>query len=255
MSICWELALFTLTLGCQTTLPHGGCTVEVQGCPCLEPRQPAPPRPNQVLPLPPRPSLPPPHLAPLPVWRLSTRQGTGHTAPGSAGAFCCHLRTLVPRVLEALYPPISAVTDSGRDRGHFGVLPAVHPEHILFSRFICWSSLRCLLKNLNYCLQKDCKITVLNFKNKIFIFNLQVKLEKESNQSFFHTEKENLHVTTSQNTVHATPSSSPFSSVSAACHHKACPGPAGAREEGRLAPLSPGRMGRLPLLLPKFKWH
>ena len=158
-------------------------------------------------------------------------------------------------MLAALYPPISAVTDSGRDRGHFGVLPAVHPEHILFSRFICWSSLRCLLKNLNYCLQKDCKITVLNFKNKIFIFNLQVKLEKESNQSFFHTEKENLHVTTSQNTVHATPSSSPFSSVSAACHHKACPGPAGAREEGRLAPLSPGRMGRLPLLLPKFKWH
>ena len=31
--------------------------------------------------------------------------------------------------------------------------------------------------NLNCCFQKDCKIIVLNFKNKIFIFNLKVKLE------------------------------------------------------------------------------
>ena len=84
-SICCELALLTSTLGCQTTLPRGGCTVEVQGCPCLEPWQPAPPTPSQVLPLPPRPSLPPPLLAPLPASRLSTHQGTGHTAPGSAG--------------------------------------------------------------------------------------------------------------------------------------------------------------------------
>ena len=158
-------------------------------------------------------------------------------------------------MLEALYPPISAVTDSGRDRVQFGVLPTVHPEHILFFLLYLLEFSEMTFENLNGCFQKDCKITVLNFKNKIFIFNLQVKLEKESNQSFFHTEKENLHVTTSQNTVHATPSSSPFSSVSAACHHKACPGLAGAREEGRLAPLSPGRMGRLPLLLPKFKWH
>ena len=33
-------------------------------------------------------------------------------------------------------------------------------------------------ENLNCCFQKDCKITVLNFKNKIFIFNLKVKLER-----------------------------------------------------------------------------
>ena len=178
MSICWELALFTLTLGCQTTLPRGGCTVEVQGCPCLEPRQPVPPRPRQVLPLPPRPSLPPPLLAPLPASRLSTRQGTGHTAPGSAGAFCCHLRTSVPRVLEALYPPISAVTDSGRDRVQFGVPPAVHPEHILFFSLYLLEFSEMSFENLNCCFQKDCKITVLNFKNKIFIFNLKVKLER-----------------------------------------------------------------------------
>ena len=31
--------------------------------------------------------------------------------------------------------------------------------------------------NLNCCFQKDHKVTVLNFKNKIFSFNLQVKLE------------------------------------------------------------------------------
>ena len=33
-------------------------------------------------------------------------------------------------------------------------------------------------ENLSCCFQKDCKITVLNFKNKIFIFNLKVKLER-----------------------------------------------------------------------------
>ena len=33
-------------------------------------------------------------------------------------------------------------------------------------------------ENLNSCFQKDCKITVLNFKKKIFIFNLKVKLER-----------------------------------------------------------------------------
>ena len=77
-STCCELALLTSTLGCQTTLPRGGCKVEVQGCPCLEPRQPAPPRAHQVLHHPPPPSLPPPLLAPLPPSRLSTSQSTGH---------------------------------------------------------------------------------------------------------------------------------------------------------------------------------
>ena len=33
-------------------------------------------------------------------------------------------------------------------------------------------------ENLNCCFQKDCKIPVLNFKNKIFIFHLKVKLER-----------------------------------------------------------------------------
>ena len=37
-------------------------------------------------------------------------------------------------------------------------------------------------------------------------------------------------------------------------HRKACPGPPGARAEGRPAPLCPGRVGRLLHLLPKFTW-
>src|SRR5574337_336660 len=99
--------------------------VEVQGCPCLEPRQPAPPRPRL--------SLPPlswlhshPHGSPL-----ARAQAT---CSWLSPALCCHLRTSVPRVLWVLYPPISAITHSGRDRVQFGVLPAVHPEHVLFFR-------------------------------------------------------------------------------------------------------------------------
>ena len=88
------------------------------------------------------------------------------------------LEDLSPRVLGALYPPISAVTDSGRDRVQFGVPPAVHPEHILFFSLYLLEFSEMSFENLNCCFQKDCKITVLNFKNKIFIFNLKVKLER-----------------------------------------------------------------------------
>ena len=81
-------------------------------------------------------------------------------------------------MLEALYPPISAVTNSGRDGVRFGVLPTVHPEHILFFLLYLLEFSEMTFENLNGCFQKDCKITVLNFKKKIFIFNLQVKLER-----------------------------------------------------------------------------
>ena len=130
-STCCELALLTSTLGCQTTLPRGGCKVEVQGCPCLEPRQPAPPRAHQVLHHPPPPSLPPlswPHSHP----RGSPLARAQATCSWLSLDLCCHLRTSVPRVLGVLYPPISRITHSGRDRVQFGVPPAVHPEHVLF---------------------------------------------------------------------------------------------------------------------------
>ena len=81
-------------------------------------------------------------------------------------------------MLEALYPPISAVTNSGRDGVRFGVLPTVHPEHILFFLLYLLEFSEMTFENLNGCFQKDCKITVLNFKKKIFIFNLKVKLER-----------------------------------------------------------------------------
>ena len=81
-------------------------------------------------------------------------------------------------MLGALYPPISAVTNSGRDGVRFGVLPTVHPEHILFFLLYLLEFSEMTFENLNGCFQKDCKITVLNFKKKIFIFNLKVKLER-----------------------------------------------------------------------------
>ena len=59
----------------------------------------------------------------------------------------------------------------------FGVPPAIHPEHVLcFWLYLLEFSEMCFL-NLNCCFQKDRKVTVLNFKNKIFSFNLKVKLE------------------------------------------------------------------------------
>ena len=44
-------------------------------------------------------------------------------------------------------------------------------------------------ENLYCCFQKDCKITVLNFKNKIFIFNLKVKLETRVKAVIFSLKK------------------------------------------------------------------
>ena len=109
-------------------------------------------------------------------------------------------------------------------------------------------------ENLNCCFQKDCKITVLNFKNKIFIFNLKVKLEKESNQSSFHTEKENLHVTASQNTVHATPSSSAFSSATSRLSSQGLPSAGRGKGRGQTGSSVPRPHGPLAYLLPKFRW-
>ena len=121
-----------------------------------------------------------PTPSPGPTPSLVALHSPGHRPYCSwlSRALCCPLRTSVPRVLGALYPPISAVTDSGRDRVQFGVVPAVHPEHILFFSLYLLEFSEMSFENLNCCFQKDCKITVLNFKNKIFIFNLKVKLER-----------------------------------------------------------------------------
>ena len=81
-------------------------------------------------------------------------------------------------MLEALYPPISAITHAGGDRVQFGVPPPVHPGHILFFSLHLLEFSEMSFENLNCCFQKDCKIPVLNLKNKIFIFHLKVKLER-----------------------------------------------------------------------------
>ena len=131
----------------------------------------------------------------------------------------------------------------------------MHPEHVLFFSLYLLEFSETSFANLNCGFQKDCKITVLNLKNKIFIFNLKVKLEGKLKAVIFQTEKENPHVTPSQNTGLAAPPSSASSPPPAARHCKACPGLAGAGEAGTPAPPSPGCMDRLLHLLPKFKWH
>lgn len=54
-----------------------------------------------------------------------------------------------------------------------GVPPSVHPDHILFFSLYLLELSETSFENLNCGFQKDCKITVLNLKNKIFIFNLK----------------------------------------------------------------------------------
>ena len=130
----------------------------------------------------------------------------------------------------------------------------MHPEHVLFFSLYLLEFSETSFENLNCGFQKDCKITVLNLKNKI-IFNLKVKLEGRLKAVIFQTEKENPHVTPSQNTGHAALRSSASSPPPAARHHKACPALAGVAEAGTPAPPSPGCMGRLLHLLPKFKLH
>ena len=74
------------------------------------------------------------HPSPGPTPTLEALHSPGHRPHCSwlSPDLCCHLRASVPRVLGVLYPPISAITDSGRDRVQFGVPPAVHPEQVLF---------------------------------------------------------------------------------------------------------------------------
>ena len=121
-----------------------------------------------------------PSPSPSPTPSLVALHSPGHRPYCSwlSRGLCCHLRTSVSRVLEALYPPISAITHAGGDRVQFGVPPPVHPGHILFFSLDLLEFSEMSFENLNCCFQKDCKITVLNFKNKIFIFNLKVKLER-----------------------------------------------------------------------------
>ena len=110
-----------------------------------------------------------PTPSPGPTPSLTALHSPGHRPHCSwlSRDLSCHLRTSVPRVLGALYPPISAITDSGRDRVQFGVPPAVHPEHILFLfLFICWSSLRCLFKTSTVAFKKTVKSLCLTLRIK-----------------------------------------------------------------------------------------
>ena len=129
-STCCELAPFTSTLGCQTTLPRGGCTAEVRGVPALSldsllladlaracPALRAPVS---------RP-LSRPHSQP----RGSPRARAQPTLPLAQPGLLRALGDSVPRVLGALYPGISAMTGSAGDRVQFGVPHAVHPPHVL----------------------------------------------------------------------------------------------------------------------------
>ena len=59
---------------------------------------------------------------------------------------------------------------------HLGSRPQFTLNTFCFWLYLVEFSEMCFL-NLNCCFQKDHKVTVLNFKNKIFSFNLQVKLE------------------------------------------------------------------------------
>ena len=59
--------------------------------------------------------------------------------------------------------------------------------------FIYWCSLRCVFK-ISTVAFKDCKVTVLNFKKKVFIFNLKVKLEGRLKSSHFFKLKKKTHM-------------------------------------------------------------
>ena len=151
-----KFALLTSTLGCQTTLLHGGCTVEVQGCPCLEPRQPVPPRPRQVLPHPPPPSLPPlswlhSHPCGSPLARA---QATLLALPGPL----LSLEDLSP---QGAWGPVSTHLSDyrlwERQSTVWGPARSSPWTHSLFFGFIYWSSLRCLFKTSTVAFKKTVK--------------------------------------------------------------------------------------------------
>ena len=107
-STCCELAPFTSTLGCQTTLPRGGCMAEVRGVPALS-------RDSQRLAVPARacPALRAPVSRPL-SWPHSQPHGSPRaraqpTLPMAQPGPLRALEDSVPRVLGALYPRISAI--------------------------------------------------------------------------------------------------------------------------------------------------
>ena len=158
------------------TLPRGGCTVEVQGCPCLEPRQPAPPRHHQVLPHPLPPSLPPlswPHSHPRgsPLARAQAPLLLAQPGP------LLSLEGLKsPGCLGSYIHPSQQLYTLGETECSLGSRPQFTLNTFCFWLYLVEFSEMCFL-NLNCCFQKDHKVTVLNFKNKIFSFNLQVKLE------------------------------------------------------------------------------
>lgn len=102
-STCCERALFTLTLGCQTTLPHGGCMAEAQGCPASSHGSQRPPDPARCCPSVHRRGAPPPLL------RLSThRAQSAHSWLSPASAVNGGPRSPVPGVW--IHPPQQSQT-------------------------------------------------------------------------------------------------------------------------------------------------
>ena len=104
-----------------------------------------------------KPESPTPSPGPTPS--LAALHSPGHRPYCSwlSRSLCCHLRTSVTRVLEALYPPISAITHAGGDRVQFGFRPQFTLDTFSFFRLICWSSLRCLLRTSTVAFKKTVK--------------------------------------------------------------------------------------------------
>ena len=158
-------------LGSQMTLPRGGCTVEVQGCPCLEPQQPVPPRPHQVLPHPPPPSLPPlswphSHLRGSPLTRaqaplLLAKPGPllspeGLKSPGGLGSYI---------------HPSQRLHTLGETECSLGSQPQLTLNTFSVFGFIRWSSLRCVFKTSTVAFKKTIKslCSTLRIKSSVSI--------------------------------------------------------------------------------------
>ena len=152
-STCCKLVLLTSTLGFQTTLPHGGYTVEVQGCPCLEQQQLVPPRPCQVLPHPPPLSLPPlslshSHPCGSPFTRAQTTLLLAQPGP------LLSLEDLGP---HGAWGPISTHLNNytlWETQYSLGSCPQLTLNTFSIFGFIYWSSLRCFFKTSTVAFKK-----------------------------------------------------------------------------------------------------
>ena len=144
-STCCERALFTLTLGCQTTLPHGGCMAEAQGCPASSHGSQRPPDPARCCPSVHRRGAPPP------LQRLSThRAPSAHSWLSPASAVNGGPRSPVPGVW--IHPPQQSQT-LGETEYSLGSRPQ-YTLNTSFFDFIYWSSLRRLFKTSTVAFKK-----------------------------------------------------------------------------------------------------